>query len=190
MEEEYKMLREEIMFNINKTHWYISGVSTIGIALLAYIIKSPSNIVLLSLFLAILVIVEGRIFALTKAINITSTYMEVFLEPNLENRNWETKLHCDKFQTKKRPLADFVSNTNSVCFLIGTVVIIFNGIVIWDNITLINVVFSCVNLFLVVFLTYMAILNRRGYQDRQEYRKSWEETKKHLETNNNSSSGD
>lgn len=187
MEEEYKMLREEIMFNINKTHWYISGVSTIGIALLAYIIKSPSNIVLLSLFLAILVIVEGRIFALTKAINITSTYMEVFLEPDLENINWETKLHCGEFQTKKRPLADFVSNTNSVCFLIGSVVIIFNGIVIWDNITLINIIFSFINLLLVAFLTYMAILNRRGYQDRQEYRKGWENLRDRLEISDNSS---
>lgn len=182
MEEEYKMLRDEIMFNTNKIHWYISGISTIGLALLAYIIKSPTNIVLLSLFLVILVIVESRIFALTKAIIIISTYMEVFLESNLENRNWETKLHCDKLQPQKRPFTDFVSSSNSMCFLIGCVIIIFNCIIIWDTITLINIIFSFVNLLLVVFLTYMALINRRGYQDRQEYKKSWEKVKNHIET--------
>ncbi len=50
MEDEYKMLREEIMLSTNKIHWYISGISTIGIALLTYIIQNPNNIVLLSLF--------------------------------------------------------------------------------------------------------------------------------------------
>ncbi len=123
--------------------------------------------------MAILVIVEGRIFSSTKSMIIISTYMKVFLEPNLENRNWETKLHCDDLKLKYRPLADFISNSNSVCFLIGSIVIIFNGIIIWENITLINVIFSFVNLLLMIFLAYMAFLNRRGYQDRQEFKSSW-----------------
>lgn len=179
MEEEYKMLREEIVFNTNKTHWYISGISTVGIAFLAYIFNSPSNIALLSLFLAILVIVEGRIFSLTKSIIIISTYMEVFLEPKLEGRDWETKLHCDEFNPeKRRPFMDFISNTNSVCFLIGIIVAIYNGIILWENITLINVVFSFVNLLLVGILAYMAFINKRGYQDRGIYKKSWGNVKK------------
>lgn len=176
--EEYKMLREEIMFDTNKMHWYISGISAIGIALFTYIVTNPSNIVLLSLFLAVLVIVEGRIFSLTKSMIIISTYMEVFLEPNLEEINWETMLHCNDFKLEKsRPFTDFISNTNSVCFLIGAIVIIFNSIIIWENITLINVIFSLVNLLLVIFLAYMAFINRKGYQDREKYKNSWDNVK-------------
>lgn len=187
MEEEYKMLREEIMFNTNKMHWYISGISTVGIALLTYIVQNPSNIVLLSLFLSILVIVEGRIYSSTKCIIVISTYIETFLEPNLEGRNWETNLHCDNFKFKNRPIADFISNSNSVCFLIGTIVIVFNCIIIWGNITVINVVFSFVNLLLVIFLAYMAIINRRGFQDRKDYKSSWDGVKRGQGTGNNMS---
>lgn len=43
MEDEYKMLREEIMFNLDKTHTYISLASTIGLALLAYIIEKQES---------------------------------------------------------------------------------------------------------------------------------------------------
>lgn len=192
MEEEYKMLREEIMFNINKLHWYVSGVATVGIALLAYIISSPNNIVFLSLFLAVLFILESRIFRMTKS-NITiSTYMEVFLEPYIENRKWETYVHfkinednvhdennqkCNTFNKLIWQFLDFISGSNSVCFLISIIVMTYNCIVIWDNATLINTIFSFVNLLLTIFLGYMACINRSGHQDRDHYLSFWKNVK-------------
>lgn len=107
MEEEYKMLREEIMLNINKMHWYVSIVSTVAVALLTYIIQNTENITLFSVFLATLVIIEGRIYSITKSSLRISTYMEVFLEPNLENRKWETYSYIKKKNTSSQP-----ENTN------------------------------------------------------------------------------
>lgn len=186
MEEEYKMLREEIVFNTNKIHWYISIVSTVGLALLAYIIVDPRNVILLTLFLAVLVIIEGRILGLTKSIIVISTYMETFLEPELNGRNWETKLHDKELKFKKRPLLNFLSNTNSICFLIGIIIMVYNCITIWENISILNVTFSIINLLLVLILAYMAFLNMNGYQDRESHLKSWENLKKTKKPGSNS----
>lgn len=108
MEEEYKMLREEIMFNLTKMHWYVSIVSTVAVALLAYILQNIDNIALISVFLATLVVIEGRIYSVTKSNLRISTYMEVFLEPNLENRNWETYSFL-----KERNIIPQTANTDS-----------------------------------------------------------------------------
>lgn len=103
MDEEYKMLREEIILNINKMHWYVSIVSTVAVALLTYIVQDTENITLFSVFLATLVIIEGRIYSITKSSLRISAYMEVFLEPNLENRNWETYSYLKKNNITSQP---------------------------------------------------------------------------------------
>jgi len=191
MEEEYKMLREEIMFNLNKLHWYVSGTATIGIALLAYIISNPNNIIFLSLFLAVLFILEGRIACMIKKSNIMiSTYMEVFLEPNLENRNWETYVHCEINSNQScddnednlsrniiRQFIDFISGSNSVCFLMSLIIMVYNCIVFCENVTIINVVFSLVNLIFTIILGFMAYINRSGHQDRKHYISFWKKVK-------------
>lgn len=194
MEEEYKMLREEIMFNLNKLHWYISIVSTVATALLAYILQSPDNIVLLSLFLASLVIMEGRIYSVTESNLRISAYMEVFLEPHLENRNWETynflKIHKYNSRTinvKKGIPINFITGINSVCLLIGIIVFIFNLVIIWENTLLINIIFSALNLILVTFLAYMAYINRGGNQRRDDYIRHWNLVKDKFETKGKSS---
>lgn len=167
--EEYKMLREEIMFNLNKLHWYISIVSTVSIALFAYIIKNPNDIILLSLFLATLVILEGRIHSVTESNIRISTYMEVFLEPNLENIKWETYSHykINKKNSHLIPLVknhsiNFITEINTVCLLIGIIAFVFNVIIIYRSLNTNNIIFSILNLLFIIILGYMAVINGRG----------------------------
>lgn len=186
--EEYKMLREEIMFNLNKLHWYISIVSTVSIALFAYIIKNPNDIILLSLFLATLVILEGRIHSVTESNIRISTYMEVFLEPNLENIKWETYSHykINKKNSHLIPLVknhsiNFITEINTVCLLIGIIAFVFNVIIIYRSLNTNNIIFSILNLLFIIILGYMAVINGRGYLYRDDYIKHWEQLKEKLQ---------
>lgn len=186
--EEYKMLRKEIMFNLNKLHWYISIVSTVSIALFAYIIKNPNDIVLLSLLLSALVIMEGRIHSVTEGNIRISTYMEIFLEPNIENINWETnsyyKLNGQNSHTipltKIFPI-NFFTGINTVCLLIGVIAFVFNCIVIFHSFSIINIIFSIINLFLLIILGYVAFINGRGHIYRDDYIKHWKQLKDKLQ---------
>lgn len=187
--EEYKMLREEIMFNLNKLHWYISMVSTVSIALFAYIIKHPNDIILLSLFLATLVIMEGRIHSVTESNIRISTYMEVFLEPNLENIKLETYSHykLDKQNAHSIPLVknfsiNFITEINTVCLLIGIIAFVFNCMIIYRSFNTNNIIFSILNLVFLIVLGYMAIINGRGYLYRDAYIKHWQQLKEKIQS--------
>lgn len=191
MEEEYKMLREEIMFNLNKLHWYISIVSTVAIAFLAYIVQSSNKIILFSLFLAVLFIMEGRIYEVTKSNVRISTYMEVFLEINPQNPNWETNSFieigedmCNSRRLKKEASLNFITGINTVCLLIGFIVFAFNVSILVQNISFINILFSVINLLILILLAYIAYENRGGHQNREEYIKHWQEVKTKIEKEN------
>lgn len=180
---EYKMLREEIMFNLNKLHWYLSIVSTISIALLTYIIKNPNDIILLSLFLAVLIIMEGRVHAMTVSNIRISTYMEIFLEPDIDIK-WETYSYykIDNYNSRTLPLAkkfpiNFITGINAVCLFIGVIAFVFNIIVICRSCNGINILFTILNVVLLFILIYMAYINRGGQLYRDDYIKHWKQIK-------------
>lgn len=185
MDEEYKMLREEIMFNIDKLHWYISVVYTAVIALLAYIIENPDNALLLLLVFVVLVCANSRIRSVTKSNIRISSYMQVILEPDLENRNWETLSHYKinnydshtLFSSRGNKFIDFISRTSAVCFLIGIFVFVLNCITIYENLTTINILCGALDLVLLIILGYFTYTNG-SYIYRDECVKHWETVKR------------
>lgn len=190
MEDEYKMLRDEIMFNLDKIHMYISLASTVGLALLAYIIDKPNNIILIFLFLFVLSIAECRIYGITKNNTRISTYMEVFLESKIKERNWETysyfeideaSAHSIKYQTIFR----FISGSNTICFLISYAVLILNCYILSNNWSCSNFLFSIINWLLLVFLAHMALNNRGGNKLRDHYIEHWNKVKEKKEQSDN-----
>ena len=93
--DEYIMLRSEIDNNIRQMHQYFSATGTAIIALFAYTINNPYNLniyIFTAVFVA-LVCVASRVKHALRANVSIGTYMEIFLEPNIEGRAWETRSH-------------------------------------------------------------------------------------------------
>lgn len=180
------MLREEIMFNINKLHWYVSIVSTVAVALLTFILQNPNNIALITLFLVAMIVIEGRIYSITKSNFRISTYMEVFLEPEISIK-WETYSYyntenvCSR-SLKEKSIIPFVSGINTACFLIGMVPYVFNCIVIHDNISFFNILLSFFNASIMILLFLMSLISDRKRRD--GYIKHWKKVKEEIEISN------
>lgn len=193
MEEEYKMLREEIMFNLNKLNWYVSVLYTVSIALLAYVIENPENPILFSLIFVVLLCISSRIRSITTSNVRISSYMEVMLESQIPDRNWETFCHY-KLQNKDShsliPInkkisrfIDIISRTSSVCLLLGIVTFVFNCFVLIENLNPIYVISTSFNLIILFVLCYMTYVNG-NYIYRDKFVAHWKEIKKEMNNEN------
>jgi hypothetical protein len=105
-DKQYEMLREEIMQNLSAIH---SLLTTTYVAIGAILSYAMINLKPLSVYFeapmlfiplfVVLVVIFARVSVLNVDIISMSTYMEVFLEPKLEDIKWETHLH--KFEIRK-----------------------------------------------------------------------------------------
>jgi len=142
MNDEYKMLREEIMFNSKQVYVYFAFTVTIISSMLVYIFNNnQSNIN--SIFIAIFVMLICSATRVKRLVSTTvniSAYMEVFLEPNIDGRNWETRCnrrvdgYNSKEQDKRDPLINImVFKTISVWFLLSIITYALYILALFDN---------------------------------------------------------
>ncbi len=89
--DEYLMLREEIIFHLNKTHELRNMMYISSIAILAFIYKEGNEDGGLLYLLPFAVIIPSYFISLrhSESLRIISSYMEIFLEGDIFN--WETR---------------------------------------------------------------------------------------------------
>ena len=87
---EYKMLRDEITYHMKLHNTLVTFTITSVVAVLG-ITLSLDNVYYLLLPFAILIPMSARISYYRRAMTKLSAYMIVFLEPNIQSINWETR---------------------------------------------------------------------------------------------------
>ena len=189
MEAEYVMLRNEIENNMKQMHQYFALTSTAIVALLTFIFNNPNNPNVFIAIFVVLVFIAVRIRRLLEGNISISTYMEVFLESNIDGRNWETFSH---YNIEKGPNSHELSKrtsytnlllfrTNSMPLFLGIVVYIAYIIVLVNNWSLLNDLSGGIfNTLALLILLYVAVLDANN-KDRDSYKRYWNEVKKNLE---------
>ena len=162
MNEEYKMLREEIVSNMKQIHQYFALTNTAIFLILAYIFGNPNNPNIFVAVFAILVCISDsvRVKRLMEGNVSISTYMEIFLEPNLEGRSWETNNHYriggyNSHEINKR--SAFVDTlffrANSPYLLLSVIMYFLYFIVLVQNLSFFNIfasgIFNTVAFFII-----------------------------------------
>jgi len=168
MNKEYKMLREEIMFNMKQVYLYFALVVTAVSAMLVYFFNNIDKLNSDSIFIAIFILLICAATRVKRFLsnNVSiSSYMEVFLEPNIDERNWETRCHHqvnghDSTELNKRkPLINnLVFKSLSVWFLLGIITYILYIINMVENSKNINLfsfyfIFNTILFLIVLFIT-------------------------------------
>ena len=195
MNEEYKMLREEIMFRSKQMYLYfaftVPAVSTVLVYIFNNIEKPNSNSIFIALFV-LLICATTRVKKLISNIVCISAYMEVFLESNIDVRNWETRCNCkvngytSQELDKRNPLINImVFKTISTWFLLGTITYILYIIILFvkNNGDIFRSIKSFPENFVFIFNTFIfiilmyIILSKRG-TNRDIYIEHWKEAKK------------
>jgi len=188
MNDEYKMLREELMFNSKQIYLYFAFIVTAVSTMLAYVFtnidKPNSNSIFIAIFV-LLICAAARVKRLLSTNTSISTYMEVFLEPYIDGRNWETLCHyqvnrCNSQELDKRnPLINImVFKSMSVWFLLSIITYI---IVLFENnkVNICNIVKSspvnsAFNTLMFLILMYITLSSKI---DRDKYIKHWKKVK-------------
>ena len=186
MNDEYKMLREEIDNNLKQMHQCLTLVCTGALAVLAYIFNDPNNLNIFVVIFAALVCVGTRIKQLLESNVRISTYIEVFLEPNIEGRDWEIRSHLlqgkkNSHDINRRPyfIEALFFRTNSPYFLLGIIMYILYiyVVVLAQNVSLFNILFSGIfNTIALGVLIYIARFDANN-KHRDKQIKHWQEVK-------------
>ena len=155
-----------------------------------YHIYDPISI---NMFIAIFILLICTATRIKRFIAITvciSTYMEIFLEPNIDGRNWETRCHyqVNGFSSqeldKRSPLINFMFfRTISACFFLGVIpyilyLIAFLGNNKKDALNIIksspvNFIFTIIMCLILIYIT----LSRKEI-NRDMYIEHWKEVKR------------
>jgi len=185
MNEEYKMLREEIVSNMKQIHQYFALTNTAIFLILAYIFGNPNNPNIFVAVFAILVCISVRVKRLMEGNVSISTYMEIFLEPNLEGRSWETSNHhrigvgYNSHEINKR--STFVDilffRANSPYLLLGVIMYFLYFVVLIQNLSFLNIFASGIfNTFAFFIILYNARFDANNV-GRDEYINYWKKVK-------------
>ena len=184
MNDEYVMLREEITNNIKQIHQYFAITNTAFFVVLTYIFNNPNNPNIFIAMFVMLVCVATRVkYVLASNIKI-STYMEVFLESDMDNRNWETRSNfaVGKRNIHKINTKDFLSNvllfkSNSTYFLLGTIMFLLYVTILIQNFSIFNLFTGgIINTISLLILLYIALFDASG-KCRDNYIMHWEKVK-------------
>jgi len=201
MNEEYKMLREEIMFNSKQVYLYFTFTVLSVSTMLAYVFKNinkpNSNSIFIAIFVLLICATTRVKRLLTTTISI-STYMEVFLEPDVDERNWETRSHyqvngCNSRELDKRnPWINIMFfKSISPWFLLSIITYVLYVLVLYGNdedpfsilishsfFVIFVLVFNTIIFFMLIYIT---LFNDKSYRDK--YLKHWKEVKTKMEGN-------
>jgi hypothetical protein len=192
MNKEYEMLREEIMFNTKQK--YLSFTFTVPIVsgVLVFVlpnIDKPNSIHIFCAIFVFIVCAVTRVKRLTNGIEYISTYMEVFLEPNIDDRNWETRCnrriegYSGKEVDKNNPLLNIMFlKSFSAWLLLGIIIYFLFIMILYENYKddlynifkyfLIDCIFNTIMFFIILYVT---LSNKRNIRDK--YIKHWESIK-------------
>jgi len=182
MNDEYNMLREEIMFNMKQIHLYfaffVTTVSTVLVYVFNNIDKPYSNSIFIAIFI-LLICATARVRKLLSSNLSISTYMEVFLEPYIDGRNWEIRSHyqVNGYSSGELDKRNFMINimvfkTISVWFLFGVITYILYVILKFDKKYSIYFILNTI-----LFLILMCITLPQKKNDRDRYIKHWKKVK-------------
>ena len=184
MIEQYKMLRAQIMQNLNHNHTLLLTSYTMIGAMMALAILTNNPLIYTVIFI-ILVAVSAKIRALNNSLQRISTYMRTFLEPEMNGMDWETNLyllHQCKFDKTgpSNAITDVLFfRNNSMSLIIAIIVYLFFLHSLLDNITIHNIMIggsiSTLSLLTVLFLTIKD-------DNSAEWEKAWSSLKNSLET--------
>jgi len=198
MDEEYKMLREEIMFNSKQVYVYFAFTVTVISGMLMYVFNNnQSNIN--SIFIAIFVLLicaAARVKRLLSTTVNISAYMEVFLEPNINERNWEIRSNLrlngynSKELDKRNPIINIMFfKTISVWFLLDTITYALYILVLFGNskepiFNIIKFLFSnYIFIFnTIIFLLLIGITLSNSENKRDMYIEHWKKVKENEST--------
>jgi len=192
MNKEYKMLREEIMFNMKQVYLYFTFTVPAVSAMLVFVFKNIEKPNSMNIFIAIFVLLicaAARVKKLIVANVRISTYMEVFLEPNIDERNWETRSNyqVNGCNSKELDNKNFLFNimifkSISPWFLLGIIIYVLYIIILYENnkenISDIFVSFLfnlLINSFLFFLLMYITLKNDKN--EREKYKNHWKNIK-------------
>jgi hypothetical protein len=190
MNDEYTMLREEIDYNSKSIHHYFAITCTGIFAILAYILNDTERSYSPHMFSAIFVVltcVAARVKRLLEINQRISAYMEVFLEPMINGRDWETRGHRQidgydrQYAANKTRLGKFsyilLFGTTSSYFTLGAAAYILYIIVLADAaISIWMSIFNTVMLFILLYPTVLSHTNRKKYRD--TYLNHWKTIKR------------
>jgi len=184
LNDEYKMLREEIIANHKQMNQYFTLVCTSALAILAYIFNNPNNPNIFIGIFVMLVCIAARIKRLLEGNVSISTYMEEFLEPYIDARNWEARTHCsvrgdNVHDINKRSLFMniLIFRTNSPYFLLGIIMYFLYIVVLIQNLSLFNLLSGGIfNTVALLVLLYIASFDANN-KGRDKYINFWKEVK-------------
>jgi len=200
MNEEYKMLREEIMLNSKQVYLYFALTVTAISTILAFVFNNIDKPNINSIFIAIFVLLictVTRVKGLLATIVSISTYMEVFLEPHIDERNWETRCYYQVNGYNSRELEKINPLINimffrsiSPWFLLDIITYVLYIIVLYGNdkknpfgilrppsfFVIFVLTFNTIIFFLLIYITLF-----NGKSDRNKYIKHWKEVKTKME---------
>jgi len=193
LDEEYKMLREEIMFNMKQVYIYFAFTVGIISSMLVYVFNNnQSNIN--SIFIAVFVLLicaTTRVKRLMTTTLSIATYLEVFLEPNIDERNWEIRSnrqingYTSKELDKRNPIINIMFfKTISVWFLLSIITYALYVLALFDknkeNIFNFVEYFSSDYIFIfntIIIILLICITLSNNENNRDMYIKHWKDVK-------------
>lgn len=184
IENEYKMLREEIISNLKQMHQYFALTSTAVFAVLAYIFNNPNNPNIFIAMFVVLICISTRIRRILESNVSISTYIEVFLEPKIDGRKWETYNHYkvrgyNSHNISKRNLFFEILffRTNSTYLLLGVIMYCIHLLVLIKNFSLFGMFLGgIINTISLLILLYNALFDANN-KHRDKYLDYWKKVK-------------
>ncbi|MCL2397983.1 MAG: hypothetical protein FWC93_07965 [Defluviitaleaceae bacterium] len=193
MNDEYNMLRKEIDSNLKQMHQYFALTITALFVTLALIFDNstnpsmPINPNIFSIMFAVLVCVAARVKSLSKSNMRISTYMEIFLEPNMNDRNWETRMYSKAAKgysshniDAKFKLAEIlIFRVGSTYSLLGIIIYALYIFVLYENFSwfyaLSGGIFNTIALWILIHLSFFSYNANHKFRD--DFIEYWKDIK-------------
>ena len=192
MNEEYKMLRKEIEDTVKQGDKYFDYTCFGIFATTAYTFYNSDNPDIFIAVFIVLAFIAQRAKDTSDGILRIAAYIIVFLEPKIDERNWETYnyywiYNSQKTNKQDSELDNFLSRSGSRYFLLGIVMYLLYIIVLFKN----NPSFDTIPIFtifgfivnttasFILFRIYRENMNHREH--RKKYIDSWKTLKLQLE---------
>ena len=185
MDKEYETLRAEIMQNISIMHNLLSIIYVVIPGGILYILENFEKPMLFIPIYLILIPVASKIRTLNDANKKLSTYMEIFLEPNLSGSNWETYCHNESIEKTNNAFIRFMFlQSNSINFLLGLATYILFIYSLINNYSLSNLfIAGTINTISLIIILYFLIKDF-SKTTRENISNKWRELKLSLDNKN------
>jgi len=174
MEKEYDMLRAEIMQNLNLMHGLLSVLFTAVGLFFAFVFNNGDPKLFIIIFLVIVLIVN-KICSLNYSNIRISTYMIVYLEPNMENRKWETRNYRSINNSAKSKNIVFKVSIADISYLLITAAVYIVFIVkLIENFNMLNLLIAgSINTFCLAYVLFISLNISRDTNNRESFINMW-----------------